>query len=1289
MIHNKKINICVLLTFIFFIKSFGQNKTVESYTIENGLSSNWVSCFQLDNEGYLWIGTQNGLDRFDGLKFINYHNKPFENNSLASNWVHNIVKDETGSFWLGTIGGGLQKFNPDKNVFYKDFTVNGEKPTVVRGIVLSNNKIWIASERGLLMASKPYKKFNYISKNYYQDISDLGKEHLILRNKEGVFLLNKRSQNIIRISNQGNQAISEINTDNLYVLENQSISKYKIKDSSINKLRNYKLNLENSNSTLWGSAKLFSSSYGILITSKEKIFRYDSTANILIPILEFSHKSADNTVLNYYETKKGDLWIGTKNGAYHYSNHKETYKKANNGWQNLKDLKVREIQLENNTLWIANETGLKSYHKEQAPITYLKGNITAFKKINDNLFATGKDNYNQAYFWHVNLKTGSKKSFVLENFGAEGIIWKILPSKDKVIIAGQYNFGYYNLKDGTIQFINHLGNIELDALAITDLLIHHNELWIATVDGLFISKNNDLNTLKHFTNDKSTGLTNRIIFDLHKDINQNIWIATEGGLHLYNEKNSSFKHWGKTDGLLDNKVLTIESDSEGMLWIGTNSMGLFKFNPANEFFTHFNKKLGLSSNEFLMSSSFSKNDQIFFGTESEIVTFDAKTLKLPQKDTLQLRIEAIHINKGMDSEMLNQETTNDFILPYNYGNLSFNFNAPNYYNPKSTKYAYKVIGLYDSWVEIGTSNSFSLVNLPHGEYQVQIRAENPLYISSNQSFKLIVKRAFYNTYWAWTLYTLLLVSLLFYFWKQFKNKLIIKNKLENLKEINKLKSKMYAEISHEIKTPLILINGNTSILSKRIISEEQKKAIGAIKKSSKELLSLVNQMLDLVAIDVKRYELQYVTKDIVLFLKQCIALFDSGAKNQSKELLFESSTDSLISNIDVQNLKKVVFNLITNALKFTPKNGKITLELRIPNPDNFEIIVSDTGKGIQPEHLSKVFDRYYKTFDLENNMGSGIGMSLTKEIIQLMEGEIKVESIVNKGTTFTISLPIQKNQDIIKVENNIDLLSSNTSISLHKKEFNLVVVDDNVNLLEYYGQLFDDTYNVKYFQNGKNALHYLKNNHCDFILSDAVMPIMDGFELCKELRKDWTTSHIPLIMVSALSKIENKKEGYKLGIDAFLEKPFEEQELLAVLNNLLSKHQLRASYFKKYFSLENEVSSLLAPKDLDFIEQLHAIVFDRNRNINISILAKELGLSRSQLHRKIKSLAEMSTTDYINNIRIEKAKHLLLNSSLDINEIAYQIGFSDPGYFIKTFKKLSEITPKNWRDTHKKPTSGK
>ncbi|HHC79582.1 MAG TPA: response regulator [Flavobacteriia bacterium] len=1280
----KKIVFCITLTLLLFFKSIGQNNIVDNYTVKNGLSSNWVSCFQLDEQGYLWIGTQNGLNRFDGKTFKKYYSLPFEKGGLASNWVRIIKKDDNGFLWLGTVGGGLQRLHPVSEKFDQSFKINGEIPKIIKSINIINNSLLVATDKGLLLAEKPYESFNYLNKYYFEQIISLGNNYAILISKKKSYLYNLRTKKLKKIELNGELSINKTDAklNYFYALYKNNITKYHIENDTIKIIQKHKLNVEKSNTTLWGSKKLYAFNNNFLLSSKKGIKFYNFKQNEIASFLNFNPET-ENTILSYFSTKNGSLWIGTKKGIFYLDKNSNTYKNANNGWQFIPQKGIREIYLDNNYLWIANKDGLVRYAKNGSSKKIVSGNITALRFYKNYLYVAGRNNKKQNYFWQINLKSNQKKGFSLSAYGTNGRIWKILPFKDKIFIGGSYNFLLFNTEDITLKSLKNKSNSQFSSTVIADMLVYKKDIWIATMEGLYILKNGDLNHIKNIQANKKNGLTNNIVFDLH-NYKDTLYLATENGLHRYNNNNGTFKNWNVKNGLTDPKLLTIESDNLGNLWLGTNSKGLFKFNIKTETFTNFNKKYGLSSDEFLLSSSFSKGNQLFFGTENKIVTFNAKNLNLLKENNNPLIVESIFSDN--ENEKFKFDLNKKIVLPYNYGNLNIKFTLPNCFNPEETNYSYKINGLYKSWINIDNNNSFSLVNMPPGHYNLELKANNQLFKPNKKNIEIVVKKPFYNTFLAWLIYFILLTGLIYYFYIEFKSRIIATNKINNLKEINKVKSKLYAEISHEIKTPLTLIKGNTSILAKKEITEEQKKAINAIKRSSKELLSLVNQMLDLAAIDVKKFELNYATKDVVLFLKQCISLFESRAANHKKKLLFKSETESLISSIDVQNLKKVIFNLISNALKFTPQNGTITLELLIPNSSSFIIKVSDTGKGIEPEHLPKIFDRYYKTFDLANNLGSGIGMSLSKEIIQLMDGKITVDSIVNQGTTFTITLPVQQSESSINPENDTGLSQPNSKVTLNK-EFYLVVVDDNESLLDYYRDILNETYHVTYFKNGERALQYVKKNRCDFILSDAIMPIMDGFELCKELRKDWTTSHIPFIMVSALSNLENKKEGYKLGIDAYLEKPFEEQELLAVIQNLLNKQKLRARYFKKYFNVEKEVNALLAPKDLDFIEKLHNIVFNKDKIINIESLAQELGLSRSQLHRKIRMLTEMSTTEYINHIRIEKAKQLLLHTRLDINEIAYQIGYSDSGYFIKIFKKKLNSTPKNWREMQQKPTS--
>jgi len=1288
--------IAVVIVLQLYHECLGQNSSYfNNFTVENGLPSNWISCFQMDDAGFLWVGTQNGLSRFDGNNFKNFFNKSFVTNSLAANWVRVITKDDKGNLWLGTIGGGIQRFNPKTHQFYTDFVFDGSQPTIIKDILCESGKIWISTEKGLLMANAPYKNFTYITDTYYERLTKLNKKQLLLTSKNGLFLLNQETKHIKKLNNDYLSSIAPINNTDFIVVNKQKLLTYNLKKSLIKKTDSVALGMVASNSTLWGSVKVFSSSEGLLVSAKNGIWRFDEHQKKLQPFMLFNNDSNDNTVLAYYESKKGDLWMGTKNGIYTVNSYNKTYQRADNGWQNVATKKVRELQLEGDVLWMASEKGLEVKNIKNESKIILKGNITAFIKTKDNqLFAAGKDINGQALFWHYNINTGKKNSYSLAKSGADGVIWKLLSVRDKVWIAGQYCFGYFNKNKETLQFIPLLGAQKVSSLVITDLLLDNNKLWIATLNGLLISRNSNFNSIEQYKRDEKTGLTNEIIVDLHKDKNGKLWLASDSGLHLFDETNTTFKHWGRADGLLDTKVLTIASDDQNMLWLGTISGGLFKFDPTTENFTNFNQKLGLTSNEFLMSSSFSNGNQMFFGTEQRIVAFDASKLTLPKKDTIQLKLETISIDKGLETNTLDLKDNVNFKLPHNYGNLSFNFNTTNYYNPEATKYAYKITGFYNSWIPLGNSPSFSLVNLPSGKYQLIVKAENPLFESVQQNFDFVVKRPFYSTVWAWLLYIILTTSAFLLYWRYRKNKLIVKNRLENLEEVNRLKSKMYAEISHELKTPLALIKGSTSLLSKKEDKEDRSKALNTIQRSSTEMLSLVNQMLDLAAIDANRFEINTMDCDLILFLKQFIEFFDSQAKSQDKDIFFQNSLDSLSIKIDVQSLKKILFNLISNAIKFTPSGGEIKIKLTIPSQEKLKLTINDTGLGIAPEHLPKIFDRYYRTFDLDNNLGTGIGMALTKELVQLMGGTIEVKSKLNKGTTFTINLPIQYAESINKSEEEAQEFSiakyhSSPSSIENKEAFQLVVVEDNKSLQDYYRQLLDNKYNVRYFQNGEEALDHLKVNSCDFILSDAIMPKMDGYQLCKALKNDWTTSHIPFIMVSVLSEVEHKERGYQIGIDAFLVKPFEEQELLAVISNLLKKQKLQADYFRKFFSYEKEATSSLTPKDLEFIEKLQILLLDNDKNLTVENLAKELAMSRSQLHRKVKALTEMSTSDYMNHIRIEKAKEMLKDSSFNINEIAYQIGYSDPSYFSKVFKKITKSSPQTWRNTSQKRTSEK
>jgi len=386
---------------------------------------------------------------------------------------------------------------------------------------------------------------------------------------------------------------------------------------------------------------------------------------------------------------------------------------------------------------------------------------------------------------------------------------------------------------------------------------------------------------------------------------------------------------------------------------------------------------------------------------------------------------------------------------------------------------------------------------------------------------------------------------------------------------------------------------------------------------------------------------------------------------------------------------------LSNAIKFTPEKGIVTVKLIVENK-HLCIKVTDTGTGIAAKHLPNIFNRYYKTFDIDNNLGSGIGMALTKELVLLMQGRIEVQSVVNQGSQFYIWLPIttkakerELNYTLPFVNTNIARLEDKNetkkiNIPEAKNNRSLLIVEDNVDIRIYLKQLLQDSYHIYTASNGKEAITIAQNKNIDIIISDIVMPKMDGFELCKQIKQNAKTSHIPFVIVSARTMIDAKIKAYKLGADAYLYKPFNEQELLLIIKNLLLKQQQQISYFSNLLQLKTAHTQNIGINklDIDFIKAIQEYALHKNQNLSIDELAKKLATSRTQLHRKIKALTGKSTTNYINYVRVEKAKNILITTTLQISEIAYEVGFDSPTYFSKTFKKLESVSPKVFREKH-------
>ena len=499
-----------------------------------------------------------------------------------------------------------------------------------------------------------------------------------------------------------------------------------------------------------------------------------------------------------------------------------------------------------------------------------------------------------------------------------------------------------------------------------------------------------------------------------------------------------------------------------------------------------------------------------------------------------------------------------------------------------------------------------------------------------------------------------------------------------------------ANISHEFRTPLTIISGLSNELLEDNENDTQRNLLKGITYSNNQLLNLVNQMLDLSSLDAKKMIPTYKNGDVIKFIEKCVSIFKSYTDSKELTLIFKSDVSNLTMDFDDDKLQKILNNLLSNAIKFTPEKGEINVHLKqIKN--QLRVIVSDTGIGIEKKEFSQIFERYYKTYDLKQNIGTGIGLALTKELVKLLQGSISIDSKVGIGTTFIIDLPIQnisiKADTFHKIpfidydDNHVSQIKKGNK---QKTPNTILLVEDNKEIRNFIKLILGDLYTIYTANNGVKGLKIANNKHIDFIISDVMMTKMDGFEFCKHIKKDINTSHIPFVIISARTETKDKVEAYKLGVDAYLTKPFNKQELLLIIKNLLEKKQNQISFLSKLLHLRKNHKEVpnINELDLNLIKNIQEFALDNNKQMSIEELAQYLYTSRSQLHKKVKSLTGMSITNYINHIRIEKAKDLLKTTQLTISEIAYDVGFASSNYFARSFKKITNTSPANYRQIH-------
>ncbi|MDC8004128.1 response regulator [Aureisphaera galaxeae] len=1250
--------------------------------VEGNLSNENITSIDQDDKGFIWLGTEDGLNRYDGHHFDALRSDPEKESWLPANYISDIAISHDGNYWLATWGGGMSRFRPDSLSFDNFFKNKGFGPRYILSLQkMDNGNLGLTTDEGVFVYVRDNGNFIKIPEGQRTSKIAAFGNTLWLANKNRLFKYDMEKRQIT-LHYDAKDRITLLVPHDKGVTIGMGTKLRHLVHGKLIKEEDTKVEME-------GFVKR---SDAIYLHSRSEIFELelDYFALKKVPL---DIKAPFNSLKTLFVDRDGLLWVGTSHGVFKERQHTETFNKA------FPQIHARRTLRWENRIYAGGLNGLFVLDSIGVRHQILNEPILSLKRFDSILWAgTGKGEIFRIY--NDNVISRTKLNTNLRVMGIER-------DKKNRIWVGSWNGVHLLDEDGTeLRFFNLDASVPSNEAKIIQMLRDTKDrLWVITAAfGVYCIKDvsefplqsSQLPSInyRHLRKDLNS-ITSNVITTLTEDKKGTIWFGMDTGIVSFNEQEENFSRLRNGGHLFDKKIMALRSDLDNRLWISTIGDGLYVYDQENGQFFNYTVEDGLISNSFLYSSGYYfDNDHIlYFGTDKGIQAIDINRLESPslKKEVGISNISIQHKQGEADVLPFNAPYAKDIKLNYTENNFSIRFSNLDYEHNNKVRYAYALDN--EDWVVADHQTAY-FTRIPFGNHELKVK---DLYhlgeigVPDNVfRFQMYIAPPWYLSWWAYAGYGIMLLLVLFSIYALLLRQRLAKSETQRTKEFDLVKSKMYANISHEFRTPLTIINGLTDALLKdKSSNTKEHKRVSGIKKNSDQLLHLVNQMLDLVSLDVQQMQVHYKHGDLIGFVGKCISFYRAYTDSKQQELVFLTQMESLFMDIDDDKLQKVVNNLLSNAIKFTPAGGKITVHIGCDEElKQVVLTLSDTGKGISEEDLPYIFDRYYKTFDTESNLGNGIGMALTKELVELLDGSISVESNILKGTTFKITLPILKNasssHSLTFKSPYVDELVASPKTPLNpfnEKKHTVLLVEDNEELLQYMKGLLMQKYRLYTAKNGKEGLRIAKNKKVDFIISDIMMPVMDGHEFCKQIKSKVETSHIPFIMLTAKTDTQSKVDAYEIGIDAYLEKPFNSDELLAIIDSIFVKNSRRIKQFSSLLNLKgvNDNYKDINQLDIEFIQKIQELVVNNRVKVSTESLVNSLGTSRTQLHRKVKALTGMSIMRYVNRIRLERAKELLEKSQLSVSEIAYEVGFEDTSYFSSNFKKMYKATPSSFR----------
>jgi len=1378
------------------------NLSFKTYSTLQGLSQSSVLCIIQDKEGFIWMGTKDGLNRFDGYSFRHFRHDPGQASTISSNEIIALSLSPEGDLFIGTRGGGLNKYLTREGYFVRLTELQTLDNTVTTILCSDNGLVYAGTSEGFFECTPEKNQANRYSctnlstlsiyKNqtgnlipYDRSILSVvsiapfpGKQFLI-GTENGIFIFNPATKTFQQID-LGYLNYSKINSivwdsresEVLWIGTSEGIARLSFRNNKLQHYQAYDHHHQgwSQNEIDWINVLSNDSTGNLWVgTRGGGLIRIDPKGEISHYFSDFSQSDriGDNMINSLLVDRTGVLWIGTESqGGVSLDLFRKKFNHLENqtptGLSLTHDL-VTAIAGNSNSIWVG--TAFNGLNR----LDFYSNKLIQTEHFNQIPVGSGRSSNEIISLLYDNTNTlwiGAASNNVVtyhpqrgfRQIPAGGFVFSFLQDHENDIWIGTWGkgVGIYRPEKKAFDLFSPSG-VDNRSLSSDKVLSIYDDrwgnLWVGTKGGGLniiplqkIKQGYMQFTIYRPDDSDSLSLPHNDVYCIMPDSKGNYWIGTGNGLckviisgsdHNNNllQGKARFMKFTQKNGLPGNVIYGILEDRMGKLWISTIN-GLSVFDPDKNHFKNFNIHDGIQSNEF-HSNAYLKasNDRFFFGGDKGISFFNPDEISsnpFPSQiviSGLKVMNQTVYPNQRIfGSTILKKEIAHSdkITLSPKHKEFTLEFSALHFANPEGVQYAYRLIGFNEEWrYTSGRERSATYTNLWEGTYTFEVKATNNDGIWSDPVRRITIRiiPPYWRSPWFYLIYIAIIILGLLLFRKYSliaiseKNRLMIERlERKNLIENSEAKMRFFTNISHEIRTPLTLIsNPLDELINESKLDEFSKGKLKLIAKNVARLLNLTNQLLQLRRIDKGGIEPHFAPVLLVPFTKDILGYFEQKAVQKSIELSFISEIDlSEQAWIDAEMITTSIYNLISNSFKFTGQGGKITLRVYKralvdsmtmlkkgkKNLPMFAIEVSDTGSGIPQSDIDKIFIRFYQGKDdlKGDTVGSGIGLSLVKEYVELHKGEVLAESIKGKGTVLTLLLP--SGQEHISSSSPMPIFSaSNTAFPIEEDRWDqpdyredaekmdtpkgshpkILIVEDDKDMAKYLAEALGGQYRTAICSNGKTGLAKTREWEPNLVVSDVMMPEMDGNEMCQAIKSDIETSHIPVILLTAKASDENTYEGYQSGADLYIPKPFKMELLEVQIKQLLNtRRQLQDKYSKQI---------LLKPKDItitsideQFLEKLNTIIENNlaETDFDVTEMVKQMNMSHSTVLKKIKALTGMPLVEFVKNQRLKRAAQILVQDKLQIAEVAYMVGFSDPKYFSKCFSKAFGMTPSEY-----------